>query len=257
MARRFEGKVAIVTGSAGGIGGAVATRLAAEGARLVLVDRAADALKTVAADLERRESPALAVEADVTRRAECERYVRAAIERFGGVDLFFNNAGVLGPIAPLTEYPEDAFDQVIAVNLKGVWLGLRAVAPAMKLRGGGAIVNTASIAGLRGTPNIVAYTASKHAVVGITRTASLELVRFGIRVNAVCPAPIETAMARELEHGFNAKDPTAAHNAFAARIPMRRFGEPGEVAGLVTFLLSADASYLNGGIYTVDGGSMA
>jgi NAD(P)-dependent dehydrogenase (short-subunit alcohol dehydrogenase family) len=254
---RFTGKTVVVTGAGGGIGRATAARLAAEGASLVLVDRVKETLAETRAAVERVGAPAIAVEADVTQARDVERYVAAATERFGGVDAFFNNAGILGAVSPLTDYPEAEFDRVLAVNVKGVWLGMKAVAPAMATRGGGAIVNTASIAGLRGSPNIIAYTASKHAVVGLTRSAAIELVRRGIRVNAVCPAPIETPMARELEHGFGGDNPARAHERFAASIPMRRFGEPDEVAALVVFLLSADASYINGGIYTVDGGSMA
>ena len=255
---RFTGKAVVVTGAGGGIGRAAAARLAAEGASLVLVDCVKETLAETREVVERvGGAPAIAVEADVTRASDVERYVAAATERFGGVDAFFNNAGILGAVSPLTEYPEAEFDRVLAVNVKGVWLGMKAVAPAMAARGGGAIVNTASIAGLRGSPNIIAYTASKHAVVGLTRSAAIELVRRGIRVNAVCPAPIETPMARELEQGFGRDNPARAHERFAASIPMRRFGEPDEVAALVVFLLSSDASYINGGIYTVDGGSMA
>jgi NAD(P)-dependent dehydrogenase (short-subunit alcohol dehydrogenase family) len=254
---RFTGKVVVVTGAGGGIGRATAARLAAEGASLVLVDRVKQALDETRAVIERAGVPVVAVEADVTQWSDVQRYVAAASERFGGIDAFFNNAGILGAVSPLTEYPEAEFDRVLAVNVKGVWLGMKAVAPAMAARGGGAIVNTASIAGLRGSPNLIAYTASKHAVVGLTRSAAIELVRRGIRVNAVCPAPIETPMARELEQGFARDNPARAHERFAASIPMRRFGEPDEVAALVVFLLSSDAAYINGGIYTVDGGSMA
>jgi 3alpha(or 20beta)-hydroxysteroid dehydrogenase len=257
MDRRFEGKVVVVTGAAGGIGRATAARFAAEGAAVVLVDVSAAGLEASVAAVKAAGAEALAVEADVTRAADVRRYVTAALDRFGGIDCFFNNAGILGAVSRLVDYPEDVFDRVMAVNVKGVWLGMKEVAPALRARGGGAIVNTASIAGMRSSPNLVAYTASKHAVIGLTRTAAYELVRDGIRVNAVCPAPVETPMARELEAGFSGKNPAAAHEAFTRTIPMRRFGEPSEVAALVAFLCSPDASYINGGIYTVDGGAMA
>lgn len=257
MIGRFAGQVAVVTGAARGIGLAAAVGVGREGANVVLVDLAGAPLAEAARAVERAGGRAVCVEADVTRREDVERYVQAAVERFDGIDLFFNNAGVLGVVRPLVEYPEETFDRVIAVNVKGVWLGIRQVAPVMIARGRGAIVNTASIAGLRGTPGLVAYTASKHAVVGLTRTASLELVRHGIRVNAVCPSPVDTAMARVMEEGFDARDPAAAHDRLTRTIPMRRYGTAEEVAALVLFLLSADASYVNGAIYTVDGGAMA
>ena len=148
------------------------------------------------------------------------------------------------------DYPEETFDRVLAVNVKAVWLGMKVVAPVLRGRGGGAIVNTASIAGLRGTPNLIAYTASKHAVVGMTKTAALELARHGIRVNAICPAPIETPMAQALEAGMKRERLTAS-------IPLRRYGTPEEVAALVLFLASDEAAYVTGGVYTVDGGAMA
>ena len=257
MPGRFDGRVIAITGAAGGIGRATAIRFASEGARLVLVDRAAAALRETQAAVEKAGAPALSVEADVTRLADVQRYAGAATERFGGIDGFFNNAGILGPVSPLADYPEDAFDRVMAVNVKAVWLGLKVVGAAMMARGGGAIVNTASIAAFRGTPGLVAYTASKHAVVGLTRTASVEFVRRGVRVNAVCPAPIETAMVDALEGGVSGRDPRAVRQRMEATIPMRRYGKPEEVAALVTFLMSADASYINGAIYTVDGGSTA
>jgi len=257
MDRRFEGKVVVITGGAGGIGRAAAARFGAEGAAVVLVDVSAKGLEASVAAVQGTGAQAVAVEADVTRADDVRRYVTAALDRFGGIDCFFNNAGILGAVSPLVDYPEDVFDRVMAVNVKGIWLGMKEVTPALRARGGGAIVNTASIAGMRSSPNLVAYTASKHAVIGLTRTAAYELVRHGIRVNAVCPAPVETPMARALESGFSGKNPAAAHDAFTRSIPMRRFGEPSEVAALVAFLCSADASYINGGIYTVDGGAMA
>ncbi|HWO93680.1 MAG TPA: SDR family oxidoreductase [Dehalococcoidia bacterium] len=257
MPGRFEGKVAIITGAAGGIGKAAAERLASEGARVVAVDLPGSALDATVAAVQSLGGEAIAVPADVTQSKQVENYVAEARSRFGGVDLFFNNAGIEGWVGPSTDYPEDIFDKVLAVNVKGVWLGMKYVVPAMRERGGGAIVNTASVAGLSGTPNLIAYGASKHAVIGLTKSGALEFARDRIRVNAVCPAPIETRMMRSLERGMNADEPEAVHQMMAAGIPLGRYGEPSEVAALVAFLFSDDASYITGGIYTVDGGSRA
>jgi NAD(P)-dependent dehydrogenase (short-subunit alcohol dehydrogenase family) len=255
--RRFEGKVVVITGAAGGIGRATAQRFAQEGANVVAVDLGGTGLEETVALIEGAGSRGLAVTADVSKAADVENYVKVAKERFGGVDAFFNNAGIEGWVGPTTQYPEDIFDKVIAVNLKGVFLGIKYVVPAMLERGGGAIVNTASTAGLRGTPSIIAYGASKHAVVGMTKSAALEFGPRGIRTNAICPSPIETRMMRSLERGIDPDNPESVHERMAASNPMGRYGDPSEVGAFVAFLCSPDASYLNGGIFPIDGGRMA
>jgi NAD(P)-dependent dehydrogenase (short-subunit alcohol dehydrogenase family) len=193
----------------------------------------------------------------VTKAADVERYVSDTARRFGGIDYFFNNAGIEGFVGSLVEYPEEMFDRLLAVNVKGVWLGMKHVGPAIRERGGGAIVNTASVAGLRATPNLIAYGASKHAVIGMTKSAAVEFARDRVRVNAICPSPIETRMMRSIERGINADMPEAVKQQMAARIPLGRYGEPEEIAALVAFLCSDDASFITGGIYTIDGGSTA
>jgi 3alpha(or 20beta)-hydroxysteroid dehydrogenase len=256
MDRRFEGKVAVVTGAAGGIGRAAAARFAAEGARVVLVDLAGTALEESAAAVEHAGGESHCVEADVTRADDVRRYVEEAKRAFGGIDVFFNNAGILGPVADLFAYSEEAFDRVLAVNVKGVWLGLREVAPAMRERGGGAIVNTASVAGLSGTPTLFAYGASKHAVVGMTKSAAVTLAP-EIRVNAICPALVDTSMGRELERGHNPDHPEAVRENIERGYPLRRYVQPEEVAALVAFLCSDDAASITAGVYRIDAGSGA
>jgi len=250
MADRFAGKVAVVTGAAAGFGLAVSLRLAAEGARVVLVDRAADPLAEAAAAIEN----SLPVVADVSQEADVESYVQAAVARYGQVDLFFNNAGIEGRLAPMTELSVDDFDRVMAVNCRGVFLGLRAVLRVMKEQGSGAIVNTASMAGIRGSAAFAPYVASKHAVVGLTRSAALEGAPFGIRVNAVAPGHIDTRMGRDLTAQINPADPESVYRQTAARVPLgKRYGTANEVAGCVLWLLSDEASYVSGSTQLIDG----
>ena len=191
---RLAGKIAVITGGAGGIGRAAGKLFAEEGARVVLVDlhEAAlqEAVKVVSSD------SASYVVADTTQPAQVQAFVDTAVQRHGGIDVFLANAGVEGVVQPIPDYPINVFDQVMAVNVRGVWLGLKYVIPVMRHRGGGSIVITSSVAGIRGTAGMSAYNTSKHAVIGLMRVAALECAPWGIRVNTVNPAPIETRMMR-------------------------------------------------------------
>ena len=255
--KRFSGQVAVVTGASGGIGSATAHRFAEDGANLVLVDLDGTSLEEIAARVERAGANVMVIAADVSKSDEVERYVSQGMDKFGRIDSFFNNAGILGPWNNLFEYQEEDFDRVLSVNVKGVWLGMKFVAQAMMQSGAGAIVNTASVAGLSGTPPVFAYGASKHAVVGMTKSAAISLGPHGIRVNAVCPAVIDTPMGEAVLRGGNPDDIEAAKDRLSEVYPLGRIGQPEDVAGLVTYLCSDDAGFVTGGIYPVDGGSRA
>jgi 3alpha(or 20beta)-hydroxysteroid dehydrogenase len=248
MSAGFDGKVAIVTGAAAGFGLAVATRLTKDGARVVMVDRAADVVREQAKEL----PGAIPVVADVSREADVDSYVEQAVAQHGRVDLFFNNAGIEGRWGPMTEMSVDEFDSVMAVNARGVFLGLRAVLRVMKPQGSGAIVNTASMAGIRGGAVNAPYVASKHAVVGLTRCAALEGAPFGIRVNGVAPGHIDTRMARDLTAQLDPNNPQGMYESIAASVPLGRYGTAEEVANLVVWLLSDEASYVSGSTHLID-----
>lgn len=245
---RLTGKVALITGAAGGIGAACAQLFADEGARLVLMDRDAGA---PALDGARK------VVGDVSRPADMEAAVAAAREAFGGLDIAVLNAGIEGTVATTADYDVEVFDRVIAVNLRGVFLGLKYAMPALKARGGGGIVIASSIAGLRGRARMPAYVASKHAVVGLMRTAALEGARDGIRVNTVHPSPVDTRMMRALESMLAPDDPEGFRRDYEAASPLGRYARPEEVARVMLFLASDDASHCTGSAYTVDGGRSA
>jgi len=250
---RLDGRVAVVTGAAGVIGTATLRLLAERGARIVAVDRKgadlAAAIKELPASAE-----ALAVTADVTEEDEVAEYVRATVDRFGTIDAFYNNAGIEGEIKPITEYPLESFRRVLDVNVVGVFLGMKHVLPVMLKQNKGSIINTASIAGLMGSPEIAVYSASKHAVIGLTKSAALECSTTGVRVNCVCPGMIDSRMLSAIIEGRNPGNAPVSSDKIVERIPARRLGQASEVASIVAFLASDEASYVSGSAYTVDGG---
>ena len=253
----FTGKVVVITGAAGGIGRAAAQAFAQAGAKLVLVDRDAGAGAELRDAIRGRDGDARFVAADVTRAVEVQAYVEAALDTHGRIDCFFNNAGIEGKVAPTAEHDEAAFDAVIAVNVKGVFLGLRHVLPVMLRQKAGAVVNTASVAGLVGTPGMPAYVASKHAVIGLTKAAAGEVARHGVRVNAVCPGPVDTRMIHSLEMQLDPENPAAIGERYKAGIPSGRYTTPEEIAQVVLFLCSDLAANVNGAQWVVDGARTA
>lgn len=249
---RLNNKTAIITGGAGGIGSETAKLFLKEGAKVALVDLDQDALNDVAETLEEH-GKVVVIAADVANEADVERYVQEAKEKLGGIDIFFNNAGIEGTVAPLTEQKVEDFDQVMAVNVRGMFLGLKHVMKAMG-ESGGSIINTSSVAGLSAGPGLTPYVASKHAVVGLTRNGSAEGAGQNIRVNSVHPAPVNTRMMRSIEKGSRPEDAAAAKAEYEKRVPLGRYGEPNDVAQLVLFLASDEASFITGAQYVVDGG---
>jgi NAD(P)-dependent dehydrogenase (short-subunit alcohol dehydrogenase family) len=253
----FKGKVALITGAGNGIGRATALGFARDGARVVVVDRDTAGGEGTVGIIRQQGGEALFLTADVTKSADVRAYVKAALDAYGSIDCFHNNAGIEGSVAPTAEYDETMFDAVMSVNVKGVFLGMRHVLPVMLQQKRGAIVNTASVAGLVASPGMPAYVASKHAVIGLTKTAAGEVARSGVRVNAVCPGPIDTRMIHSLESMLNPTDPGSIGDRYQSNIPIGRYGTAEEVANVVLFLCSDLASNITGAQYVVDGGRTA
>ena len=252
MAGTLQGKVALVTGAASGIGRATALAFAREGTTVVVVDVQVAGGRETVRRIEESGGEAIFVECDVSEAEQVEAMVSQCVETYDRIDCAFNNAGILGDLASTTECTEESFDQIIRVNLKGVWLCMKFEILHMLEQGGGVIVNAGSDAGLAGRPRLLAYSASKGGVIQLTRTAALEYVRSNIRINAVCPGLILTPMVEDQRK----RDPELVAG-FIEQLPAGRGGEPEEVAEVVIWLCSEASSFVTGHLMAVDGGTLA
>lgn len=245
----FTGKVALVTGAASGMGLATGRAFAEAGAAIVLADYREDAVKAEARKLVDAGHRAIGIRCDVSDDGQVEQMMDSTVAEFGRLDAAFNNAGVMARIAPIADSTREDWDRVIGINLRGVWSCMKYELRQMKIQGSGAIVNNASVGALTGNPGIASYIASKHGVVGLTRTAALEYIKHGIRVNAVNPGLIDTQIARDVVEGDE-----QAYAEIAKHVPIARAGRPEEIASAVLWLCSLGASYIVGHALTVDGG---
>ncbi|MCC8360687.1 SDR family NAD(P)-dependent oxidoreductase [Salinimicrobium sediminilitoris] len=247
---KLKDKVCVVTGAAGGIGKATAELFLSHGAKVMLVDLTEDDLRNVTQSMNKERTATFA--ADVSKLADNKAITEATLSKFGRIDIAFLNAGIEGKFFPISQYPEDVFDRVIAVNLKGVWLGCQQLIP--KMSQGGSVIITSSVAGLKGFAHLGAYVASKHAVVGIMKTAALEFADKGIRVNSIHPGPVNNRMMHSIEEQIHPEQPADSRKDFEANIPFVRYAENSEIADLALFLASDDSKYMTGTTQVIDGG---
>lgn len=250
---KFDGKIIIVTGAAGGIGKEVVRKLSSEGAKITLVDLKLEAVQQVIEEFNLGDQ-ALAIQADVSKEMDVKNFVDKTIEKFGRVDGLVNNAGVEGPTKPIEEVTEEDYEFVYGINVKGPFFGMKYVLPLMKAQKSGSIVNTASIVGFLGTENMILYSSSKHALMGMNKSAALEGAPYNVRVNTVNPGVANTAFMRRVEETVAPGNAEAARAAYNEGIPLNRYAEPHEVANVIAFLLSDEASYVTSSAYTVHGG---
>lgn len=255
MSFDFSGKVAIVTGAGGGIGRAVSLALARAGAKVLVVDLSPDSGGQTEQRIRDAGGTSSFVRADVSSADDVARYVAQARDAWDRIDIFMNNAAWQGEILPLVDYPDAMFDKIMAINVRGVYLGLKHVLPVMIAQRSGAVVNSASLAAYIGSRNLSPYCASKHAVLGLTRSVALEVARKGIRINAVCPGPVDTPMIREIEEGQAPGNAQALRAQRTATIPDGRYATPEEVANLMLYLVSDLASHVTGQGIEINGGS--
>lgn len=248
--KKLENKVAIITGAAGSIGKITAKLFLEEGAKVMLVDLTEDLLKTTVQELNNEHAKYCV--ADVSKASDVQKYIDETVKLFGKIDIFFNNAGIEGAIKPMIDYPEEIFDKVISVNVKGAWLGNKYALPQMK--DGGSIIMTSSVSGILGSVNLSAYIISKHAVMGIMRATAIEAGPRKVRVNSVNPGPVNNRMMRSIEEGEVAGHAEEVKRHLETTIPFGRYAEPVEVAKLVLFLASDDSQYITGTTQVIDGG---
>ncbi len=251
----FSGQVALVTGAAGGIGRAVALALVQVGAKVLLVDIDKEAGLQTQLLIENMGGEAMFLQADVSDPEQVQNYVNTAMQTWGRIDIFMNNAAWQGEIHSLVDYPLDVFEKVMSINVRGVFLGLKYVLPIMIQQGKGAVVNTASLGSFLATRKLGPYTASKHAVMGLTKTAAIEVARKGIRVNAVCPGPVDTEMLRDIEASQATGSAEKLRAQRTASIPDGRYADPVEVANLMLYLASDLSSHITGQGIQINGGS--
>jgi NAD(P)-dependent dehydrogenase (short-subunit alcohol dehydrogenase family) len=245
----MNGKTAIITGGGSGFGQATAVKLAEKGANICIVDISEENGQESVALCEKAGASVIFVQADVSKLEDVKRYVAETMEHFGKIDMFFNNAGISGSGVRTLECSEEEFEAIVNVNLKGAFYGLKYVVNEMLQTGGGSVVNTASLGGVVGMPTLGAYSATKHGIVGLTKTIAGEYGRDNIRINAIAPGTNETPMVKAF--------PAEAIQQMADAVPMGRLGQPEEVANVVAFLLSDEASYVHGAVVSIDGGSAA